>query len=36
MTEIYEKYAHAAERMLHFVETRTTDQASGKIGRAHV
>lgn len=28
MTELYDKYANAAERMLHFVETRTTDQAS--------
>ena len=28
MTGIYEKYGDAAERMLHFVETRTTDQAS--------
>ena len=28
MTELYAKYGDAAERMLHFVETRTTDQAS--------
>ena len=28
MTGLYDKYANAAERMLHFVETRTTDQAS--------
>lgn len=28
MTDLYEKYGDAAERMLHFVETRTTDQAS--------
>lgn len=28
MTELYEKYGDAAERMLHFVETRTTDQAA--------
>ncbi len=28
MTELYEKYANAAERMLHFVETKTTDQAA--------
>ncbi|MCW1382771.1 Rieske 2Fe-2S domain-containing protein [Novosphingobium sp. KCTC 2891] len=28
MTGIYEKYGDAAERMLHFVETKTTDQAS--------
>lgn len=28
MTELYEKYGDAAERMLHFVETKTTDQAS--------
>ena len=27
MTELYEKYGNAAERMLHFVENRTTDQA---------
>ncbi|MFA7585414.1 MAG: SRPBCC family protein [Novosphingobium sp.] len=27
MTDIYDKYGDAAERMLHFVETRTTDQA---------
>jgi len=27
MTDLYEKYGDAAERMLHFVETRTTDQA---------
>jgi hypothetical protein len=27
MTGLYDKYANAAERMLHFVETRTTDQA---------
>lgn len=27
MTEVYDKYANAAERMLHFVETKTTDQA---------
>ncbi|MDT0510078.1 SRPBCC family protein [Novosphingobium sp. MMS21-SN21R] len=28
MTELYDKYANAAERMLHFVETKTTDQAA--------
>ncbi len=28
MTELYDKYANAAERMLKFVETKTTDQAS--------
>lgn len=28
MTGIYDKYANAAERMLHFVETKTTDQAA--------
>ena len=28
MTDLYEKYGDAAERMLHFVETRSTDQAS--------
>ena len=28
MTDLYEKYGDAAERLLHFVETRTTDQAS--------
>ncbi|MDR2857035.1 MAG: Rieske 2Fe-2S domain-containing protein [Novosphingobium sp.] len=27
MTQLYEQYGDAAERMLHFVETRTTDQA---------
>lgn len=27
MTDLYEKYGVAAERMLHFVETRSTDQA---------
>jgi phenylpropionate dioxygenase-like ring-hydroxylating dioxygenase large terminal subunit len=27
VTDLYEKYGDAAERMLHFVETRTTDQA---------
>lgn len=31
MTELYDKYARAAERMLHFVETRTTDMASGTM-----
>lgn len=29
MTENFDKYGDAAERMLNFVETRTTDQASG-------
>ncbi|MEO0033868.1 MAG: hypothetical protein RIS94_3626 [Pseudomonadota bacterium] len=28
MTELYDKYANAAERMLNFVETKTTDMAS--------
>ncbi|RVU05741.1 (2Fe-2S)-binding protein [Novosphingobium umbonatum] len=28
MTELYAQYGDAAERMLHFVETRSTDQAS--------
>ena len=28
MTDLYEKYADAAERMLHFVEARETDQAT--------
>lgn len=28
MTENYDKYGDAAERMLNFVETRTTDQAA--------
>ena len=27
MTDLYEKYGDAAERLLHFVETRSTDQA---------
>jgi len=29
MTDLYSAYGDAAERMLHFVETHTTDQASG-------
>ncbi len=29
MTDLYKAYGDAAERMLHFVETRSTDQASG-------
>ncbi|WP_221796650.1 aromatic ring-hydroxylating oxygenase subunit alpha [Aquisediminimonas sediminicola] len=31
MTDIYKAYGDAAERMLHFVETRTTDQASSTL-----
>ena len=31
MTELYAKYGDIAERMLHFVETRTTDQASDTL-----
>ena len=31
MTKIYRKYGEIAERMLHFVETKTTDQASATM-----
>lgn len=31
MTDIYKAYGDAAEKMLHFFETKTTDQASGVL-----